>query len=414
MYFEASYIGRLARNLFATRDIMALNDLRDPASGLDWYTAAGMLHDLRAADTDINDVPAIPYFENLFPNFSANFWPYDGWNSTQGVYALIAREDYTVGTGACDPDPSCDFYNILDWTFVQLLMDDYGVHPNMFFHPQYAAFSAYGTTAYSDYHGGSFSLRQRLGETLSYDINYTFSKSMDNASGLQSGTSYGSQFILNALRPDDNRSVSDFDTRHVVNANFLFQLPVGRNQIWFSDMGKVADVFLGGWQLAGVYRYNSGQPIYSPFDQAQWATNWNVQSSGVRLRPVMATSPRSTQNIFSDPQAVFNSWRNARPGETGDRNVLRLPGYQTLDLGLSKSFTMPWSENHKFQIRWEVFNVTNVQYFGLDAAQTGVTRSSWGLPQDPETATAASNFGKIYTTTQGSPRSMQFGLRYSF
>ena len=36
---------------------------------------------------------------------------------------------------------------------------------------------------------------------------------MDNASGLQTGTSYGSQFILSALRPDDNYSVSDFDTQ---------------------------------------------------------------------------------------------------------------------------------------------------------------------------------------------------------
>jgi len=399
MYFEASYIGRAARNLFATRDIMALNNLVDQQSGLDWYTAAGTLHDARAADTPVTSVAAMPYFENLFPNLLSDYGNLCGAsNNTQVVYALVSR----------------DCFDILDWTFVQLLIDDSGIFPNMFFHPQYAAFSAYGTTAYSDYHGGSFTLRQRLGNTLSYDINYTYSKSMDNASGLQTGTSYGSQFILNALRPDDNRSVSDFDTRHVVNANFLFQLPFGRDRQWFSGMNKFADALIGGWQLAGVYRWNTGQPVFSPFDQAQWATNWNVQSSGVRLRPVTATSPRSTQNIFTDPQAVFNSWRNARPGETGDRNVLRLPGYQTLDLGLSKSFTMPWSESHKFQIRWEVFNVTNVQYFGLDSAGSGITRSSWGLPQDPETATAASNFGKIYTTTQGSPRSMQFGLRYSF
>ena len=44
-----------------------------------------------------------------------------------------------------------------------------------------------------------------------------------------------------------------------------------------------------------------------------------------------------------------DKFRNARPGETGDRNVFRLPGYQTLDLGLSKNFTIPRGENHKFQ-----------------------------------------------------------------
>jgi hypothetical protein len=47
MLFEASYVGRLARNLLASRDVMALNDLRDPKSGMDWYTAATMLEKQR-------------------------------------------------------------------------------------------------------------------------------------------------------------------------------------------------------------------------------------------------------------------------------------------------------------------------------------------------------------------------------
>ena len=52
------------------------------------------------------------------------------------------------------------------------------------------------------------------------------------------------------------------------------------------------------------------------------------------------------------------------PGETGDRNVFRLPGYVNLDMGLSKSFDLPWSENHKLQVRFEAFNVTNTQRMG--------------------------------------------------
>ncbi|MDF5208425.1 hypothetical protein P3647_24635, partial [Vibrio parahaemolyticus] len=109
-------------------------------------------------------------------------------------------------------------------------------------------------------------------------------------------------------------------------------------------------------------------------------------------------------------QAAFNSFRNARPGETGERNTFRAPGYQTLDLGLSKSWTMPWNEGHKLQFRWEVFNVTNVQYFTPD----NITRTTWGLPQDPETRTASSRFGQLYSDIQGTPRRMQFGFRYSF
>ncbi len=71
---------------------------------------------------------------------------------------------------------------------------------------------------------------------------------------------------------------------------------------------------------------------------------------------------------------------------------------------------MPWSENHKLQFRWEVFNVMNSQYF----TNGGESRSSYGLPIDPELGTASPDFGKIFIDIQGAPRSMQFGLRYSF
>ena len=65
-------------------------------------------------------------------------------------------------------------------------------------------------------------------------------------------------------------------------------------------------------------------------------------------------------NLFSDPQAAFLSYRDPMPGETGDRNILRAPGYFSLDAGLHKTFRMPW-EGQALSFRWEVFNVTNTQ-----------------------------------------------------
>lgn len=394
MYVEASYIGRKARNLLGARDVMALNNLVDRASGMDWYTAAGILHDLRARNTPVTSVGNIPYFQNLFPNIGGVYSGNNALTSTQEVYNLVAR----------------DGFDILDWTFVQLLIDDLGTTPNLFYHPQYAAFSSFGSFGNSDYNGAAFSVRQRFGNTLTFDLNYTLAKSFDDVSGLQTGGSYGSQFLLNPLRQSDNYAYSDFDIRHVVNANFIFQLPFGKGKQFFGDMNPIAETLFGGWQLAGIYRWNTGLPISSPFDAAQWATNWNVQSNGTAIRPVTFGAVRSTQNAFTDPQAAYNSFRNARPGETGQRNNFRQPGYSTLDLGLSKSFNMPWREGHKLQFRWEVINVANFQYFRAD----NLTRSTYGLTQDPETGAAASDFGKIYTSIQGNPRRMQFGLRYSF
>lgn len=407
MYFEASYVGRSARNLFGARDIFALNNLVDPLSGMDWYTAAGLLVDAQKAGVSYLDIGNLAYFENLFPNamsvLNADFG-FGAGSNTQAVYALFAD----------------DGFGIRDYTLLQQVLDDStefglsgnpGILPNMFFHPQYAAFSSFGTFAKSDYHGGSFTLRQRLGETLSYDINYTFSKSFDNVSGLQTDGSFGGQFMLNPLRPEDSYTVSDFDVKHVINANFLFNLPVGRGRAIGGNMNRLADTLIGGWALRGIYRYNTGQPFTTPSDGQIWATNWNAQSASTRIGNINSGAVRNTQNFFADPLAAMQNLRNARPGETGERNALRLPGYQTMDLGLSKSFGMPWSEGHKFDVRFEVFNVTNVQYFAV----TNISRSSYGLPADSELQTSVpDDFGKIFGDIQGNARRIQFGFRYSF
>ncbi|HWC76595.1 MAG TPA: hypothetical protein VG778_03995, partial [Blastocatellia bacterium] len=400
IFVEAAYIGRAGRDLLATRDVMALNNIVDPASGMDWYTAAGLLADLRLKNTPITSVQPIPYFQNLFPNYRTTVGGVL-LTPTQRIYRLAAREE--VGG-----------FNILDWTFVQLIIDDVGVRPNLFFHPQYAALSTFSTVADSDYHGGTLSVRQRYKEKLTWDFNYTYSRSIDNASGLQTSGAFGAAFILNPLRPEDNRAVSDFDITHIVNANAVYQLPFGKGQAVFGDANSVVDAIIGGWQLSSIFRWNSGQVAPTPFDQAQWATNWNVQSNGVRTSRIESSPTRGgsektpNPNLFSDPLAAYRTFRNALPGETGDRNVLRIPSYISLDMGLGKSFNMPW-ENHKLQFRWEVFNVTNTQRLTV----VNVTRATFGLDIDPHIGTPPPVWGNL-DSIQGSPRVMQFGLRYSF
>ncbi|MEJ7711779.1 MAG: hypothetical protein WKF84_18410 [Pyrinomonadaceae bacterium] len=398
---EAS-TGRSARALLGTRDIMQLNNLVDPKGGGDWYSAAGRLADLRALNTPSAASDQFPYFENLFPGLGDNIFGDPTLSATQAAYALVARGD----VGGED---------ILDWTYVQsndLLDDLSSVGPNAFFHPQYAAFATFSNVGSSDYHAGTLSVRQRFKQSLSMDFNYSFSKSMDNGSGLQSSGSYDDAFVINALRVDDNRSVSDFDLRHIINANVVYQLPIGRGQRFLSGAPSAVNAILGGWQLTNVVRWNSGRPVQTPFDSAQWATNWNAQSNGVRIRPIEASSTRggtAAPNLFSDPVAAYRSFRNARAGETGDRNVFRRPGYFTLDFGLGKGFNLPWSENHVLQIRGEVFNLTNTQRMGILAE----TRDGLGLGQDPDLNDPQPAFGN-YTGIQGAPRVMQFGLRYTF
>ena len=429
---QASYIGRAARNLIASRDVMALNNLVDPKSGMDWYTAGGILEDLRRAGTPVSAVQQIPYFANLFPSNLAFLLNtvYFGCDPADPDYGdcILIPENLNQTQAAFVMGSRGIFGN--DWTDTQDALDQAingGISSarNLFFQPQYGALSTFSSIARSNYHAGTISIRERLGTTLTMDFNYTLSHSLDDASGLSTSGSYGGAFITNPIRQRDSYANSDFDIRHIINMNAVWQLPFGKGRPFLSDSNSVVNGILGGWQLSGIFRWNSGLPVgfygaSGPYDNSRWATNWNVQSNVIRIRPLEScpdrggvisdVNPSGAPKLFGcNTQAAYDSFRNAKPGESGDRNVIRAPGYVALDLGLGKSFSMPWSEKQKLQIRVESFNVTNTQRLG----QFNTGRSGFGVNLKPSTAkppTVWSNF----TAIQGSPRVMQFGFRYEF
>ncbi|HJT25917.1 MAG TPA: carboxypeptidase regulatory-like domain-containing protein [Pyrinomonadaceae bacterium] len=412
--FEASYVGRWARNLLASRDIMQLNNIKDPQTGLSYYDAVNALVQYAYANREITSIPDIPFFNNLFP-FMPDWFGDPSLTPTQAAYGFIASE-------------ALGGFEVRDYTFLQLLWDDspncttcpFGGGPakfnNMFYQPQFGALSAFSTVAHSNYNALQLSVRQRLRDDVTFDFNYTYGHSLDNASGLQNANSYGTAFIVNALTPDNNYATSDFDARHIINANWVVGLPFGRGKRFLSNSSSFVEQVFGGWQSTGIFRWNSALPIQTPFDCCVWATNWNVQSNGVRVQPVQSSptrnGPDGQPNVFSDPTAVYQSFRNARPGEVGDRNVLRGQGYISLDMGLYKSFRI--KEGHNLQFRWEVFNVTNTQRFD------GLTIADLSLDFDPFLGgSPTSDFGR-FTSTQAplnetkAGRVMQFALRYTF
>ena len=406
IYVEASYIARLARNLLATRDVMQLNNIVDQGSGQDWYTAAGILEQHRVNGTALSAIPSVPWFENIYGAgaLDAFFFGGVGLTNSQVAYAIMAGEN----TPGCREGDAFEGFCLAfgdDWTFLQDNLDF--VRP-LFFQSQYGALSAFGTIGSSDYHGGTVSVRQRL-RSLTWDFNYTFSKSIDDASGLQTSGVFGSAFITNALRQRDNRAVSDFDITHIVNFNSIWDIPIGRGRQFMSSPNKFVNALLGGWTLTSIVRYNSGLPVSSPVDIGGWPTNWNVRSWAMPIRDIQSSPNRGGNgrpaNLFSDVQEAYNSFRSPAPGETGARNILRGMGFFSLDAGLYKSFAMPWNENHKLTLRWETFNVTNTQYLTGNADVTN------GL--DPQFGSPSASFYN-FTSIQGTPRIMQFALRYDF
>lgn len=385
LYFEASYISRRARKLLATRDVMSPNNLRDPLSGMTYYEAARILAEHNYAGGSLATVPTVSFFENMWPALHGTL------TNSQLFFA------YAQGS--------------TDFTWPQYVFDAIGPEP-MFYQPQYGALSSFGSISNSDYHAGTLSVRQRL-SNFTWDLNYTFSHSMDDTSGVQTSTAFGAAFILNPIRQEDNYASSDFDMRHIVNFNSIWQVPIGRGRQFLSDANPFVDAVLGGWQLTSIFRYNSGQPIGTGgkiFDNSGWVTNWNLKSAMVQTRPVQTgvyyNGEDGLPSMFADRLAAYQSFRSPYPGETGDRNQIRYPSFWTMDLGLQKSFTMPWREGHKVSLRWDVFNVTNTPIFA------GNNNTAMGFR--PSLATEAPTGFGVFSGTRSDARVMQFAFRYDF
>ncbi len=419
-----SYIGRLGRNLLARRDVTAFNDVVDPKSGMDWYTAGTMLEKQRQQGVATANIATIPFFENLFPAGMAtimnNAFGLDQvcggsnpgfvptWTNTQVFYAMQSR------SGTSNP---CAFFAGNDWTDTQALVDQVlnsiGA-PTRFMQSQYGALSAWSTIGNSSYNALTASLRQRM-KSLTLDVNYTFSHSLDDASGLQTAGGFGSAFIVNPIRQSSWYGNSDFDIRHQINASAVWQMPFGKGRAFLNQPNRFVQAVAGGWQLSTIYRWNTGLPVGAmPYDDARWATNWNVQANVTPTTAISTCPNRSnTPKLFGgcDVKAIYQSFRNAYPGETGPRNYLRAPGYMNGDMGLSKTLDMPWDEKQKLQLRWDVFNVANYQPFGA----VDLSRSGFGVARDPKlrNLTPPSNWAN-FTAIQGEPRQMQIALRYSF
>jgi hypothetical protein len=414
---QAAYVGRFARNLLAQRDVATFNNLRDPKSGMTFYQAMAQLINLRYQGTAVTSVPSIPWFENILPGLAGNFSVLGvtrALTASQRAYQRIAYSSVGGIAGG-----------FADYTFRQLQWDDSPVAftNNIFIHPQYAALTTWTTIAKSNYHSGQITLTQRFRRDVTFDFNYTFGHSLDNASGLQAAGNYAtSALIFNPLDLDSQYANSDFDVRHIVNANWLIGLPFGRGKWLGHNANKLVNGLLGGWQLTGVFRWNSGLPSASPFGSQRWPTNWQISSTLVAVKSLQTSptkAPVGGPNLFTDPLAALLSYRDSMPGEGGDRNILRLPGYFAWDGGLHKTFKI--GERQSVTFRWEVFNITNSQFlagpsgFGVSAIDPFL-QGQFGLAA---ITAAPTNFGVLSTTQkpQGETkagRTMQFALRWQF
>ncbi len=417
-FVQVSYVGRLSRNSLTDRDMAAYTNLRDPKSGQTFYQAMNQL--ATAIDyqgVSIANLPKIPFFEDMWPAAAGH-----GFTSTQ----VWAKDYYENNSQGDFSDVVNDFDNAANCNVGSTLFSSSGgvnagacgaQGPWMMFNPQFSALAAWSSIGKGDYHAMQWTIRKSFGSGLRFDLNYTWSKSIDLGSAQESGAGTGNSnfagdqdFVQNAWNPSQMRGVSAYDTTHQINGFMVYQLPIGRGRKFGSQMGKALDAVVGGWQISVGYRQTSGFPT-STINGQRWPTDWEDDAlgtpNGQARQPITmnknAPGPQSGvpggPNLWDNPAAAYASYGETMAGETGSRNTIRDHGIFNIDTGVSKTFTMPWSEKQKFQIRWETFNLTNTIRFDGNGANDSLT--------------SPSSFGQLISQF-GSPRQMQFAGRFTW
>jgi hypothetical protein len=161
------------------------------------------------------------------------------------------------------------------------------------------------------------------------------------------------------------------------------------------------DRVIGGWQISGVARWNSGLP-FSVISGTGWGTNWDEKSSMVQTGPIRTHThidSNGSPQAFANPAQALENLRNPYPGEAGQRNNFRGDGYFGVNTSLAKSWKV--REQSSLRFAWEVFNVTNSVRFDVNPLTS------------LQNMTTSGEFG-TYGETLTKPRLQQFSLRFSY
>ena len=417
---ETSYVGRFGHRLLQQLDVAQPMNLRDKASGMDLYTATKMFATTLQSNspTQVQNMQPIAYFENYFPGAA-------------GPAALGNLQSNGIacapGISPANPSATQNMYQLFscnggidmtteliqaDWYCIPACATVNGVtQPFQFFAPQFSSLYVWSTIGNSSYNALQASLRHKMSGGLQFDLNYTYSKSIDLGSDAERVSQYEgggfASYIMNTWSPKQNRAVSDFDATHQFNANGMYQLPVGKGK-HFATHGAL-DAIFGNWELTGIFRMTSGFPT-TVNDGNYWPTNWENTANAVLVGPKPKSGTfmiNGSPNIFKDPGSAIGQFRYAYPGESGQRNLIRGAGSFGIDMGLGKTWAIRESSTLRFS--WETFNITNSVRFDAAALEPIAGSNASGNLS----LSNSSSFG-YYTSTLTSPRVMQFALRYSF
>ncbi len=291
----------------------------------------------------------------------------------------------------------------------------------------YAGFQLFANDAYSHYHSLQTTVSRRWSAGY-FQAAYTWSKSTDATSSGNTAfnTAFNDEFTLDA-----SRGLSDFDRTHRFVVSYRYDLPFYRGATGWT--GRL----LSGWALSGITTFQSGTPFsvtdsgagsgflglgFTPGTLSGSLASGSTLASAVTTGDIhkridgylnvnaLTTAPLlypAQCDPINNPAQFDPNFCTTDFGNLG-RNVFRGPRQQNWDFSLIKNFKL--TERQALRFTTDFFNIWNHANFG-----NPTINDVESIPHDPITGQPLTTgpFGKIISTV-GTPRLIQFSLRYAF
>ena len=346
---------------------------------------ANITQEVRAGD-DTTNLPAEPWFEDVvIPGLGQAFgYP----NNT----SLLADSETLPLQGLVANGDFADFIEALSAFGV--------IDSNVGMGSQFSENTFYTNKGSSSYHGLLATLHKNLSDGLQFDLNYTYSHSIDNVSLIANQAAFGGYgFICDVVRPTECIGNSDFDQKHIITGNVLYDLPFGRGRSYGATMPSWANQILGGWSVSALPSWHTGIAFGTVSNAfvAGYANN----APAIRTGSWSNVAPHAHKvdnsvNLFTDPTKALNSFTGPIGFKIGTRNDLRGPNYVNFDIGVGKSFPLR-GDSLRLKFRVDAFNAFN--------------HASFSIPSTNDITSG--NFGRI-TGTDNNARVLQGALRLEF
>jgi hypothetical protein len=286
----------------------------------------------------------------------------------------------------------------------------------------------------SSYNALLAKLERRFHNGLNLLASYTYSKTLTDAdSALPTFAQFsGGGLVQNSFNLKNEKSVSYQDIPHTFVISYLYELPVGKGKK-FLDKGGLPDKILGGWQIGGIQRYQSGQPTSFSCNGGQFggpipAFDGCIRLSRVAGQPLLSPTAnsfdpaaagvasnvgctRNTDGTFSAPAGVATYFNCAAFFDQNASALVAARGYTFGDFPritgetrsqryFNEDFSiikrLRFTESQLLMLKVDLVNAFNRHVF-----------------QRPDAGPADGTFGAVFNTVNSS-RKIQLALRYQF